>query len=115
MFYRQSEERSSLAADPTAQKRQLLPSEMPTIIAADLTVNGNLTSTGVVHIEGHVRGIVTCTVLEIGATVSIQGGIIAENATVRGRIEGIIRAHKIVLAATCHVEGNLLYETLAIE
>jgi cytoskeletal protein CcmA (bactofilin family) len=97
------------------QKRPLRSSSAPSIISADLVVQGTLTSTGDIQIDGKVEGNVRSDGLVIGDKACIEGDVVAEDVTVRGRVRGSIRARKILLAATCHVEGDILHETFAVE
>jgi len=118
MFSRPSEEQPSSETAATAaaqQKSHLRSAATPSIISSDLTLNGNLTSTGEIQVDGRVEGDIRCAILAIGDKASIHGEIITEQVTVRGCVHGTIRARKILLAASCHVEGNLLYETFAVE
>lgn len=87
----------------------------PSIISADLVINGMLTSTGDIQIDGRVEGDVHSAGLVIGEKAFINGDVVAEEVTVRGRVQGGIRARKVLLASTCHVEGNILHEAFAVE
>jgi cytoskeletal protein CcmA (bactofilin family) len=90
-------------------------SSAPSIISADLVVQGTLTSTGDIQIDGRVEGDVRSSGLVIGDKAFIQGEVFADDVTVRGRIQGGIRARKVLLCSTCHVEGNILHEAFAVE
>ncbi len=96
-------------------RRMTRSSAAPSIISADLTINGTLTSTGDVQIDGRVEGDVHSAGLVIGDKAFIHGDVVAEEVTVRGRVQGSIRARKVLLASTCHVEGNILHEAFAVE
>jgi cytoskeletal protein CcmA (bactofilin family) len=90
-------------------------SAAPSIISADLTVTGTLTSTGDIQVDGRVEGDVQSAGLVIGDKAFIHGDVMAEEVTVRGRVQGSVRARKVLLASTCHVEGNILHEAFAVE
>ena len=90
-------------------------SSAPSIISADLIVNGTLTSTGDIQVDGRVEGDVHSAGLVIGDKAFIHGEIMAEEVTIRGRVQGSIRARKVLLCATSHVEGNILHEAFAVE
>jgi len=90
-------------------------SSAPSIISADLVVNGTLISTGDIQIDGRVEGDVRSAGLVIGDKAFIHGEILAEELTIRGRVQGSIRARKVLLCATSHVEGNILHEAFAVE
>ena len=110
---------SAVAAQTAAQagqlKRGAKSASATSLISADLVVNGTLTSTGDIQIDGRVEGDVHSSGLVIGDKAFINGEVIADDVTVRGRVQGGIRARKVLLAATCHVEGNILHEAFAVE
>jgi cytoskeletal protein CcmA (bactofilin family) len=106
---------SSLPQIPAAAGKRGTRSSAPSIISADLVVQGTLTSTGDIQIDGRVEGDVRSSGLVIGDKAFIQGEVYAEDVTVRGRVQGGIRARKVLLCATCHVEGNILHEAFAVE
>jgi cytoskeletal protein CcmA (bactofilin family) len=84
-------------------------------VGEDLTVTGNVTSKGEIHIEGHVNGDVRCVSLVLGETAEVRGNVVAEDVVIRGRLVGSVRALSITLQGTSHVEGDLFHKTLAIE
>jgi cytoskeletal protein CcmA (bactofilin family) len=87
----------------------------PSIINADLVINGTLVSTGDIQVDGRVEGDVRSATLVVGNNAFIHGELCAEEVTVRGRVQGSIRARKVLLCATSHVEGNILHEAFAVE
>jgi cytoskeletal protein CcmA (bactofilin family) len=95
-----------------AGKRKAAP---PTIISADLRVNGNVTSDGEIQIDSIVDGDVRSNKLSVGQSGRIKGAVTAEKMLVRGRVIGEIRARVITLASTARVKGDALHETLTIE
>jgi len=87
----------------------------PSIISADMEIQGGVRSLGDIQIDGRVEGDVRSIGLVIGDKAEIHGEIHAEDVTIRGKVVGRIRARKVVLAATSHVEGDILHEALAVE
>ena len=87
----------------------------PSIIGADLTVTGNITSKGTIQLEGEVQGDVFCANLIVGAQGRITGGITAEDVDVHGRVVGSIRAGHATLQSTAHVEGDIYHQSLKLE
>jgi cytoskeletal protein CcmA (bactofilin family) len=98
-----------------AQQKRPVRSAGPSIISADLVVNGTLTSTGDIQVDGRVEGDVRSAGLVIGDKAVIHGEVFAEEVTIRGRVEGGVRARKVLLCSTCHVQGNILHEAFAVE
>jgi len=114
-----SKKESAAAAAPAAPPPQSLKrpgrSAAPSIISSDLVVNGTLTSSGDIQVDGRVEGDVRSAGLVVGDKAYIHGEVLAEDITVRGRVQGSIRARKVLLCATSHVEGNILHEAFAVE
>jgi cytoskeletal protein CcmA (bactofilin family) len=103
------------AAPQTTPVKRPARSSAPSIISADLVVNGTLTSTGDIQVDGRVEGDVHSSGLVIGDKALIHGEIMADDVTVRGKVQGSIRARKVLLCSTCHVEGNILHEAFSVE
>ncbi|HEY4087501.1 MAG TPA: polymer-forming cytoskeletal protein, partial [Bryobacteraceae bacterium] len=114
MFSSKSKD-TDASASASPQARRPARSAAPSIISADLMVQGTLTSTGDIQIDGRVEGDVRSAGLVIGDKAFIQGEIMADDVTVRGRVQGGIRARKVLLCTTSHVEGNILHEAFAVE
>jgi cytoskeletal protein CcmA (bactofilin family) len=87
----------------------------PTIISADMHVDGNVASEGEIQIDGVVDGDVKAVKLSIGETGRIRGAVMADHMMVRGRIVGQIRAGFVTLTRTARVKGDIFHDTLAIE
>ena len=112
MFSSKSKDVQTAAAPaPAASKRPRAPS----IISADMAIQGGMKSAGDIQIDGRVEGDVRSIGLVIGDKAEIHGEIFAEDVTVRGKVVGRICARKVLLAATSHVEGDILHEALAVE
>jgi len=111
MFSSKSKDVQAAAPAPTASKRPRAPS----IISADMAIQGGMKSAGDIQIDGRVEGDVRSVGLVIGDKAEIHGEIFAEDVTVRGKVVGRICARKVLLAATSHVEGDILHEALAVE
>jgi cytoskeletal protein CcmA (bactofilin family) len=98
-------------APPTAPKSKPAPS----ILSSDLTVTGNLRTTGDIQIEGTVEGDVRAHLLTVGESATIKGEIVADDIVVNGRVVGRVRGLKVRLTSTARVEGDIIHKTIAIE
>ncbi|WP_233205052.1 bactofilin family protein [Alkalicaulis satelles] len=92
-----------------------MKSRAPSILSADLTVQGSIVSEGEVQLDGAVEGDVKAGSLTIGEEATVKGEVVAETVVVRGRINGSVRARQVQLASTARVEGDVIHATLAIE
>ena len=85
------------------------------ILSPDLTVTGNLKTTGDIQIEGTVEGDIRAHLLTVGEGATVKGECIADDVVVNGRIVGRVRGLKVRLTSTARVEGDIIHKTIAIE
>lgn len=103
---------SSAAVEPFASAR---PKATPSVLSADLTITGNIETSGDVKIEGIVEGDIRAALLTVGETATIRGEVVAEEVVVQGRVVGRLRGVKVRLAASARVEGDIIHKAIAIE
>ena len=101
----------SMDFTPTAPKGKVSAS----ILSSDLTIVGNLRTTGDIQVEGTVEGDIRAHLLTVGESATIRGEIIADDIVVNGRVIGRVRGLKVRLTATARVEGDIIHKTIAIE
>lgn len=85
------------------------------VLSSDLTVVGNLKTTGDIQIEGTVEGDIRAHLLTVGESATIRGEIVADDIVVNGRVIGRVRGLKVRLTSTARVEGDIIHKTIAIE
>ncbi|MDR0809152.1 MAG: polymer-forming cytoskeletal protein [Gemmobacter sp.] len=85
------------------------------VLSSDLTVVGNLKTTGDIQVEGTVEGDIRAHLLTVGETATIRGEIVADDIVVNGRVIGRVRGLKVRLTSTARVEGDIIHKTIAIE
>jgi cytoskeletal protein CcmA (bactofilin family) len=88
---------------------------VPSIISADLTIDGNLNSGGEIQVDGVVNGDIRCKALIVGVKGSVIGEVVAQTVRMHGAIKGMIRAKSVFLASTARMSGDVEHESLAIE
>jgi cytoskeletal protein CcmA (bactofilin family) len=115
MFSSKSKDAQAAASVPAAAPKRARVASAPSIISADMAIQGAVNSAGDVQVDGRVEGDVRSISLVIGEKAEIHGEIFVEDLTVRGKVVGRIHARKVLLAATSHVEGDILHEALAVE
>ena len=71
-------------------------------IGGDLTITGNVTSKGEIHLDGHVQGDVHCVAIVLGESSNVEGNMTAEDVMVRGRLIGSVRALRVTLQSKSH-------------
>ena len=85
------------------------------VLAADLKISGEISSTGTIEVLGEVEGNVTAKGLIVGAEGRVSGTVSAENVEVRGKLDGSVATHGFALRASADVQADVLYTTLMIE
>ncbi|MBF9041816.1 polymer-forming cytoskeletal protein [Rhodobacterales bacterium HKCCE4037] len=87
----------------------------PSMLSSDLTIVGNLRTTGDIQVEGTVQGDIRAHLLTVGESANIEGEIVADDIVVTGRVVGRVRGLKVRLTSTARVEGDIIHKTIAIE
>ena len=84
-------------------------------LGSDLTIVGNLRTTGDIQVEGTVQGDIRAHLLTVGESANIEGEIVADDVVVTGKVTGRVRGLKVRLTSTARVEGDIIHKTIAIE
>ena len=85
------------------------------LIASDMTLEGNISGGGEIQIDGTVKGDVRVEHVTVGDGGTVDGGIYAEAVEIRGKVSGSITAKQVRLYGACHVDGDITHEQLAME
>jgi cytoskeletal protein CcmA (bactofilin family) len=115
MFSKGSKSSPSSSSGGTEAARSTLKSSVPSIISADLRINGDLICSGDVQVDGWVEGDIQSRNIVVGESATVQGGLQAETVRVCGVVNGQIKADSVVLEKTAKVTGDVLHKTLAME
>jgi cytoskeletal protein CcmA (bactofilin family) len=91
------------------------PKPAASVLSSDLTITGDLRTTGDVVIEGIVDGDIRAHLLTVGESATIRGEIVADDIVINGRVIGCVRGLKVRLTSTARVEGDIIHKTIAIE
>ena len=94
---------------------QTKPKASPSLLSSDLTIKGNVITSGDIQIEGTIEGDVRAHLLTVGETAKIKGEISADDVVVNGHVVGRLRGLKVRLTSTAKVEGDIVHKTIAIE
>lgn len=100
---------------PEAPPRPAARSTAPSIISADLKIQGNLTSAGDLQIDGIVEGDIQSRSLTVGEGALVTGNIQAETVRVCGQVTGQIKAATVNLERTAKVMGDIVHQILSLE
>lgn len=94
-----------------------LPSSVdmvPSIIAAGMSVRGDLVADGDIHIDGTVVGTVTCATATIGRGGRLTGRLRSMTVRVHGHVDGEVVADKLEVTSTGQVIGHVFLRMLEV-
>lgn len=84
------------------------------LIGSEVTIGGDVTSDGALHIDGRIDGHVRCASLCQGQGGVIAGDIVADEARIGGLVEGTVSARSVVIEASGRIAGDVAYDTISI-
>ncbi len=85
------------------------------ILASDLKITGEITSTGSVEVMGEIDGNLTAKTLVIGSEGRIAGSVTAETIEVKGKLDGSVTTDAFTMRAAAHVTADIVYQSVIIE
>jgi cytoskeletal protein CcmA (bactofilin family) len=91
------------------------PKPAASVLSSDLTITGNVRSSGDIQVEGIVEGDVRAQTLIVGESATVKGEVVAEEVVVHGRVVGRLRGLKVRLTSSARCEGDIVHKTIAIE
>jgi cytoskeletal protein CcmA (bactofilin family) len=111
------ESNESPAAKPTMDFTSSAPKVKvaASLLSSDLTITGNLKTTGDIQVEGTVEGDIRAHLLTVGESANIRGEVVADDIVINGRVQGTVRGLKVRLTSSARVEGDIIHKTIAIE
>lgn len=95
--------------------RSSVKASVPSIISADLRINGDLICSGDVQVDGWVEGDIQSRSIVVGEGATVHGSLQAETVRICGLVKGAIKADSVVLEKSAKVTGDVLHKSLAIE
>jgi len=92
-------------------------SEETTIISNGVKIEGKVSSSGNIRVDGEIQGDITSqSSVTVGENGKVNGQINAENITVGGLVTGIVKAkEKLVLESKANLNGDLFTKILVVE
>lgn len=107
----------SPAAKPTMDFTSSAPKVKvaASLLSSDLTITGNLKTTGDIQVEGTIEGDIRAHLLTVGESANIRGEVVADDIVINGRVQGTVRGLKVRLTSSARVEGDIIHKAIAIE
>ena len=102
------------SSEPARQAATRAP-KAPSIIGADMVIEGDISGGGEIQVDGKIKGDVRIEHVTVGDGGVVEGGIYSEAVEVRGKVVGSITAKQVRLYGACHVDGDITHEQLAME
>lgn len=88
---------------------------VPSIISQNTKVCGDIISDGIIHVDGHVEGDISCEELVIGLKGSVSGKITTNNLHLYGVLQGQAVVDQLFIAKTAKLIGDAAHNSIAIE
>ena len=112
----------SKSPDPTASPNAPALQDRPggggntkSVLASDLRITGEVSSTGTIEVLGEIEGNLTARGLIVGAEGRVNGTVSAEMVEVKGKLDGRVATQSFALRASAEVSADVTYSTLVIE
>ncbi|WP_196138604.1 polymer-forming cytoskeletal protein [Aliikangiella sp. G2MR2-5] len=89
-----------------------------TLISKETKINGNVNFTGVLYVDGYVKGDITAdefenSLLTIGQNGFVEGEINVPHIMIFGRVKGDVHAlEHVELMSDARIEGNVYYKLI---
>ena len=115
MFSKSSDPTAAPLAPPPAVPARSGSANTKSVLAQDLRITGEISSTGTIEVLGEIEGNLTARGLVVGAEGRMTGTVSAENVEVKGRLDGRVATHNFALRASAQVAADITYTTLVIE
>jgi len=84
------------------------------LIAAGVTISGDITASVALHIDGEVTGDISCAALVQGPESRITGHVTAQSARLWGLVDGSIVADELVIESGACITGDVSYDHITI-
>ena len=86
------------------------------IVAAGMTVTGDVESNGVVKVEGTIEGTIRCArQVLVGRQGRVKGDIVTREAVIGGRVDGTISgAERVEIQSSAIVSGDIHAKSLVV-
>jgi cytoskeletal protein CcmA (bactofilin family) len=85
------------------------------VLAQDLVVEGDVTSSGPIDVQGRVVGSLRAPDVAIAGSGRFEGSVVAHDLSVHGSVSGRISARNVQLAPGAVVHADVIHEKIAIE
>ncbi|MDB5365719.1 MAG: cell shape determination protein CcmA [Rhodospirillales bacterium] len=113
MLGRKRDEMDAIVANPT--EPVAVSDAAISVIAADLSVRGDLIAKGEVRVHGRVEGNIACDTLLVAKGAEVIGDVVAKSARLCGSSTGKVAAETVFVTKTAKVVGDIHHASVSIE
>ncbi|WP_459897154.1 bactofilin family protein [Desulfurobacterium crinifex] len=89
--------------------------EIKSILAEGLKIEGNVIAEGKIRIDGEINGDIKGDYIILGETSKIKGNILSEFIVIMGTVEGNISSREVEIKTTGKIRGDIVTQKLSIE
>ena len=115
MFSKTPDPTAAPTSQPPAVQSRSGSGNTKSVLAQDLRITGEISSTGTIEVLGEIEGNLTARGLVVGAEGKMTGTVSAETVEVKGRLDGRVATIAFALRASAEVAADITYTTLVIE
>ena len=96
-------------------KEVILSKNNTSIISKDLFLKGDLTTDGLLEIEGKIEGNIKGNEITIRESGFVNVNIISNISNIKGNFQGTIKSQRINVSGKANIKGTLEYVSLCVE
>jgi cytoskeletal protein CcmA (bactofilin family) len=84
------------------------------VISEGFSLNGDIVSDGILHIEGRTSGTIKASSINVGPRGQVEGNVACASLHIKGSFSGTAVCGELVVAASAVVKGSITYQVLTI-
>lgn len=93
----------------------LLDRNKPSVISEGFSLVGDISASGALHVEGHVKGTIATDVVNIGPGGAVEGEVVCRAFHIKGTFVGHAECDELYIAGKASVNGRVTYRTLSVQ
>ena len=97
------------------KKESSSSTEIKSILAEGLRIEGNVIAEGKIRIDGEINGDIKGDYIILGETSRIKGNILSEFIVIMGTVEGNVSSQEVEIKTTGKIRGDITTQKLSIE
>ncbi len=97
------------------KKKSNSSTEIKSILAEGLKIEGNVIAEGKIRIDGEINGDIKGDYIILGETSKVKGNVLSEFIVIMGTVEGNITSREVEIKTTGKVRGDIVTQKLSIE